>query len=49
MPTVGRTPQGALQLADEALYEAKKGARNRVVLKGVEDHHSLKTGSFQLR
>jgi diguanylate cyclase (GGDEF)-like protein len=47
MPTVGRTPQGAVQLADEALYESKNGGRNRVVLKGVEEHRNLKTGSFK--
>ncbi len=29
-PTAGRTPQGALQFVDEALYEAKKAGRNRV-------------------
>lgn len=47
MPTVGRTPQGAVQLADEALYESKNSGRNRVVLKGVEEHRNLKTGSFK--
>jgi len=35
-PTQGRTPQSALQLADEALYEAKQGGRNRVVLHGAQ-------------
>jgi diguanylate cyclase (GGDEF)-like protein len=49
MPTVGRTVQGAVQLADAALCEAKKGGRNRVVLKGIDEHRDLRTGSFQLR
>jgi two-component system chemotaxis family response regulator WspR len=46
-PTPGRTPQGAVQLADEALYEAKNSGRNRIVLKGVEEYRALKTGSFK--
>jgi diguanylate cyclase (GGDEF)-like protein len=49
MPIIGRTAQGALQLADEALHDAKKGGRNRVVLKGIDEHRDLRTGSFQLR
>jgi diguanylate cyclase (GGDEF)-like protein len=46
-PTIGRTPQGAVQLADEALYEAKAAGRDRVVIKGTEAYSHLETGGFK--
>jgi diguanylate cyclase (GGDEF)-like protein len=45
-PKIDRTPQGAIQLADEALYEAKHAGRNRLVVKGEADHRLLSTGRF---
>ena len=46
MPTAERGPRGALQLADQALYEAKVHGRNRVELKEDEDYTLLVTGVF---
>lgn len=47
VPGEGRSMQGAVQLADEALYEAKKAGRNRVILKGMAEYQKLETGSFR--
>lgn len=46
-PTLKRTPQGMIQLADEALYAAKHGGRNCVVVREDEaSGHS--TGKFRV-
>lgn len=45
-PTAWRNPYGALQLADEALYQAKSKGRNRVELMDDIAHRLLVTGEF---
>jgi diguanylate cyclase (GGDEF)-like protein len=47
VPAVDRSPQGALQLADEALYLAKQAGRNCISVKGTEEYRALDTGTFR--
>jgi diguanylate cyclase (GGDEF)-like protein len=45
-PVGGRTPHGVVQLADQALYEAKHAGRNAIKIKGASEYDGMTTGVF---
>jgi len=47
-PTLERSPEGAVQLADEALYQSKASGRNRATIFDKE-YDGLATGTFRTR
>ena len=46
MPQPGRSAAGALQIADENLYVAKRQGRNRVVFQ-TDQYAQMQTGFFR--
>ena len=47
-PTSNRSPSGAVQLADQALYEAKVQGRNRIEVMDRDQHDLMETGVFSV-